>query len=151
MSDIKGYILNPESGRYIVHGGTLHRKLIKTGKLPPVMFEQRNPVIAKGSRASYTARKKTAENRIKEQEAVENIINNGANPEEELKKIYPKLTPKKVSNTKPVLVEKNIEHYDYNDISKNDFLNYLSKNIRKEDGYNQELIDEITKQIKAIN
>lgn len=43
MSSNTAYILNPTSGRYIVKGGTLHRRLIRQGKMPAVELSSRVP------------------------------------------------------------------------------------------------------------
>jgi hypothetical protein len=54
------YLFNPVSGRYILKGGTLHRRLIRQGKMEPIEFSKRTPnknrrnVNDKPSRASGT-------------------------------------------------------------------------------------------------
>lgn len=46
MENNSKYILNPESGRYIAVGGSLHRKLIRQGRMEPMAFSSRTPTKA---------------------------------------------------------------------------------------------------------
>lgn len=53
----KKYIFNSESGRYILKGGSLHRRLIRLGKMEPIELSKRTPMRQKDIKPKVTSKK----------------------------------------------------------------------------------------------
>ena len=98
----KKYVLNTTSGRYILKGGTLHRRLIRQGKMPSQEFGDRK---ATKKETKEVQPKEVQPKEIHWFDAIAKKLDENIDDDDELAEKYISLTKRMIAKRKKKVVK----------------------------------------------